>query len=228
MKYEVKYAPSFSLLEIQLENEESLRAEPGAMVSMSSNIEIESKLSGGGLFGALKSVMGGESAFSTYFGAKGGPGEITLAPRALGDILSLELKDQAIFVQSGSFLAGGKNLNIDTKWGGGGTFFGGEGLFLLKISGTGPLFLASFGAIHKKSLAAGERYIVDTGHIVAFSDSVQFSLKKAAKGLISSFTSGEGIVAEYVGPGDLYLQSRHVGSFAQWIAPFFRQGGGLG
>lgn len=225
MKYEIRYAPSFSLLELQLEGEESLRAEPGAMVSMSPNIEIESKLSGGGIFGALKSVMGGESAFSSYFTAKGGPGEITLAPKALGDILSLELKDQAIFAQSGAFLAGSKNLNVDTKWGGAGTFFMGEGLFLLKISGSGPLFLSSFGAIHKKSLTAGEKYVVDTGHIVAFSDSVQFTMKKAARGLITSFTSGEGIVAEFEGPGDVYLQSRHVGSFAQWLAPFFRQGG---
>ena len=153
--YEVLHQPSFSLAVIQLQPEQSIQAEAGAMVSMSANIELQSQMKGG-LFGAIKRAAGGESAFVSTFTARGGPGEVTLAPGAPGDIAAIEMNNQSFFVQSSSYLAGDASLNIDTKWGGAKSFFGGEGLFVLLVQGQGLLLVSSFGAIHRKRLQAGE------------------------------------------------------------------------
>src|SRR5262249_51922679 len=122
-RYEIHHQPAFSLAVLQLRAEQSIMAEAGAMVSMSANIELQSQMKGG-LLGALKRAAGGESAFVSTFTARGGPGEVTLAPGAPGDIAAVELSGQTFFVQSSSYLAGDASLTVDTKWGGAKTFFG--------------------------------------------------------------------------------------------------------
>jgi uncharacterized protein (TIGR00266 family) len=227
--YRVSEGPSFAVLTVYLEAEQSMVAESGAMVAMSSNIELQSQMKGG-LMGALKRKIAGESLFQSTFTARGGPGEVLLAPAALGDIAALSLSGQTFLVQSSSFLASDLTLTMDTKFAGAKGFFAREGLFMIHITGTGRLFVSSFGAIVRKTLAPGERYVVDTGHIVAFENTIQYSLRKASQqGWIRSAISGEGMVAEYVGPGTLYLQTRDITAFAGWLAPFFpSQGKGGG
>jgi uncharacterized protein (TIGR00266 family) len=226
--YEVLHQPAFSLAVIQLQPERSICAEAGAMVSMSANVELQSQMKGG-LFGALKRAVGGESAFVSTFTARGGPGEVTFAPGAPGDIAAIEMRNQAFFVQSSSYLAGDAGLNVDTRWGGAKSFFGGEGLFVLQITGSGLLLVSSFGAIHRKRLAPGERYVVDTGHLVAWEASTQYTLRKAAAGFFRSFVSGEGIVAEFIGPGEILIQTRNLAALAGLLRPFFpSQSGGSG
>jgi uncharacterized protein (TIGR00266 family) len=227
--WEVLHQPSFSLAVVQLQPEQSILAEAGAMVSMSANIELQSQMKGG-LMGALKRAAGGESAFVSTFTARGGPGEVTLAPGAPGDIAGLELNNQVFYVQSSSYLAGDASLTVDTKWGGAKSFFGGEGLFVLQVTGAGLLLISSFGAIHRKRLQAGERYVVDTGHLVAWEGTTQYTLRKAAAGFFRSMMSGEGIVAEFSGPGEILIQTRNLQAFAGLLKPFFpsQSGGGGG
>jgi uncharacterized protein (TIGR00266 family) len=227
--YEVLHQPAFSLAIVRLQPEQSILAEAGAMVSMSANVELQSQMKGG-LFGAIKRAAGGESAFVSTFTARGGPGEVTFAPGAPGDIAALEMSNQMFFVQSSSYLAGDASLNVDTKWGGAKTFFSGEGLFVLQVSGTGLLLVSSFGAIHRKRLQPGERYVVDTGHLVAWEGSTQYTLRKAAAGFFRSMMSGEGIVAEFMGPGEILIQTRNLQAFASLLKPFFptQSGGGSG
>jgi uncharacterized protein (TIGR00266 family) len=221
-KYEVMHQPAFSLAVIQLQAEQSIQAEAGAMVSMSANIELQSQMKGG-LFGAIKRAAGGESAFVSTFTARGGPGEVTFAPGAPGDIAAIELNNQTFFVQSSSYLAGDASLVVDTKW-------GGEGLFVLMVQGRGLLLVSSFGAIHRKTLQAGERYVVDTGHLVAWEGTTQYTLRKAAAGFFRSMVSGEGIVAEFSGPGEILIQTRNLAALAGLLKPFFptQNGGGGG
>ena len=226
--FEVLHQPSFALAVIKLGAEQSILAEAGAMVSMSANVELQSQMKGG-LMGALKRAVGGESAFVSTFTARGGPGEVTLAPGAPGDIAAIEMNSQMFMVQSSSYLAGDANLTVDTKWGGAKTFFGGEGLFVMQVSGTGLLLLTSFGAIHRRTLQPGERYVVDTGHLVAWEASMHYELRKAAAGFFRSMVSGEGIVAEFAGPGELLIQTRNLAAFAGLLKPFFpTQGSGGG
>jgi uncharacterized protein (TIGR00266 family) len=224
--YEILHQPSFSLAVVQLQANQSILAEAGAMVSMSANVELQSQMKGG-LMGALKRAAGGESAFVSTFTARGGPGEVTFAPGAPGDIAALELSNQTFFVQSSSYLAGDASLTVDTRWGGAKSFFGGEGLFVLQVYGMGLLLLSSFGAIHRKRLAPGERYVVDTGHLVAWEGTTQYTLRKAASGFFRSLVSGEGIVAEFMGPGEILIQTRNLAALAGLLKPFFpSQGGG--
>ncbi|HEY9285816.1 MAG TPA: TIGR00266 family protein [Pyrinomonadaceae bacterium] len=224
--YEILHQPSFALAVVRLQAEQPIMAEAGAMVSMSANVELQSQMKGG-LMGALKRAVGGESAFVSTFTARGGPGEVTFAPGGPGDIAALEMQNQTFFVQSSSYLAGDSSLVVDTRWGGAKSFFGGEGLFVMQVQGTGLLLVSSFGAIHRKRLAPGERYVVDTGHLVAWEGHMQYQLRKATAGFFRSFVSGEGIVAEFAGPGELLIQTRNLAAFAGLLKPFFpTQGGG--
>ncbi len=100
-----------------------------------------------------------------------------LAPTLPGDVFTTEMSGETYLVQSGSFLASSESVVTDTKWSGARTFFGGEGLIMLRCSGTGTLILSSYGAIHELTLAAGETYTVDTGHLVAFSEKMGFKVR---------------------------------------------------
>ena len=221
----VEYGASFALAVVSLQSEQTIQAESGAMVSMSANVELQSQVKGG-LMGALKRSVVGESVFISSFTAHGGPGEVTLAPPTPGSVTTLELANQAYYIQGGSFLAASPPIAIDTKFGGAKSFFSREGLFLIGASGTGTLLLSSFGAMHKKTLAPAEQYIVDTGHIVAFQSTIQYQIQKAASGFFRSFTSGEGLVARYLGPGDIYIQTRNIEAFAGLLKRFMPTGGG--
>lgn len=227
--WEIQYQGAFALAVVNLQPQQSISAEAGAMVSMSANVDLQSELKGG-VFGALKRAVGGESAFVSTFTAQGGPGEVTLAPGAPGDVAGIEMRGQTFMVQSSSYLAGDTSLEVDTKFGGSKSFFGGEGLFVLKVSGTGLLLVSSFGAIHRRTIRPGEQYVVDTGHLVAWEGHMQYNVRKAAKsGYLRSFLSGEGLVAEFTGPGELLIQTRNLAAFAGMLKPFFpSQGGGGG
>jgi len=226
--FEILHQPSFALAIVRLQPEQSIQAEAGAMVSMSANVELQSQMKGG-LMGAFKRAVGGESAFVSTFTARGGPGEVAFAPGGPGDIAAVEMGGQLFYVQSSSYLAGDAGLNVDTRWGGAKSFFGGEGLFVLQVSGTGLLLLSSFGAIHRKRLQPGERYVVDTGHLVAWEGTTQYTLRKAASGFFRTLVSGEGVVAEFTGPGEILIQTRNLAAFAGLMKPFFpSQGGGGG
>jgi uncharacterized protein (TIGR00266 family) len=217
MEHEVLYRPSYSLLKIKMEQGEAVLAEAGAMVSMSSGIEMKTAAKGG-VFGALKrSMLGGESFFMNTFSAVEA-GEVTFAPSLPGDINVLELKGQTVYAQSGAYIASSPSVEVDTKWGGAKTFFSREGLFLLKMSGMGKLFLSSYGAIHEIDLEAGQKYTVDTGHMVSFEEGVGYSVKRVG-GLKSTLFSGEGLVCELTGPGKIMIQSRSADAFLSWLIP---------
>lgn len=225
----IEHQGAFALAVVNLQPEQAIAAEAGAMVTMSENIDLHSEMKGG-VFGALKRAVGGESAFVSTFTARGGPGEVTFAPGAPGDVVGIEMQNQTFMVQSSAYLAGDITLQVDTKFGGAKSFFGGEGLFLLQVSGQGLLLVSSFGAIHRRTLRPGEQYVVDTGHLVAWEAHMQYNIRKAAKsGYLRSFLSGEGMVAEFTGPGEILIQTRNLAAFAGMLKPFFpSQGGGGG
>jgi uncharacterized protein (TIGR00266 family) len=217
MHHEIDYRPSFALLTLSLDAGESVRAEAGAMVSYSDGVTVETSASGGILGSLKRSVMGGESFFQNTFSTETG-GEVTLAPPLAGDVVEHELAGESLLIQSGSYMASHPDIELDTKFGGGRSFFGGEGLFLLKATGTGPVYLSSYGAIHEVELSEGERYTVDTGHIVAFEDSASFDVERVG-GLKSTLFSGEGLVCTFTGPGKVWLQTRSQDALLAWLIP---------
>ncbi len=219
MEYYIENGDSFSTLRLNLKKGESFRAEAGAMLSMSPTINLEAKSSGKGVLGTLKAAVGGESFFASLFTAETGDGEVILAPNVMGGIMKIDLNNSKIFTQGSAYLAGSPDLNISTR----GSFkamISGEGLFLQTIQGSGIVFVSSFGAIIEKTLKPGESYIVDTGHIVAFDETVKYHIRKASRGLFSTLATGEMLVCEYTGPGKIWIQSRNLASFAGLIARF--------
>lgn len=218
MKYEIVGKPDFSIVRLTLDANEKATAETGAMVAMSTNMKIETKAKGG-LLGGLKRMVGGESFFTNDYHAEGGPGTIEFAPSAPGDVDVLELKGNAWFVQRGAYLCHVGDITTETKFGGVQSFFSGEGLFMLRVSGTGHVFFNSYGGLQKVSVN-GE-YIVDTTHIVAFPEGMTYNVE-AVGGLKATFLSGEGLVCRYRGTGDLYTQTRSAPPFASWLNPFRR------
>lgn len=217
MDITVEHRPSYALGIVKLASGESVKAETGAMVSMSGNVQVASGVQGGLLKSAMRKVLGGESFFVNTFTAAGTAGHVTFAPSLPGDITEHTVAGD-LYVQSGSYLAGDPGVDIDIKWGGSRAFFASEGLFLLHLKGRGQVLLSSFGAIHKVELDGSESLVIDTGHIVAFDSTLQWNVKKVA-GMFTSLISGEGLVAEFHGAGTVYLQTRSSQAFLDWMIP---------
>ncbi|MEM6730836.1 MAG: TIGR00266 family protein, partial [Myxococcota bacterium] len=214
--------PAHSLAVVNLEGGESIRAEAGAMVSMSSNVQVEtdgpmSKRSGGFLKGLKRAFLGGESFFTNLYKVPAaGGGEVTLAPSLCGDMVVHDLPaGEELLIQGSSYVAAPDSVSIDSKWQGFKGFFSGESLFFLKASGQGPVLLNAFGAIETIDLD-GE-LIVDTGHLVAFSSGLTYEISKASKGLIATFLSGEGLVLRFRGKGRLYVQTRNPSEYGSSV-----------
>lgn len=220
MQFEILHGPVFSVLQLKLKAGETIRAEAGAMICMSPAIELKAKTTGKGFLGALGAAMGGEKIFTSEYTAQQDGAEIVLGPAGPGDIVHLSLQGETILAQSGSYLAGDASLELSAQ-GSITAMIAGEGLFLQRITGSGDLWLSSYGAMMQKELAPGEEYIVDTGNIVAFDGTMRYSLTKAAKGLFSSLASGEGVVCRFQGPGRIWIQTRNISAFAQLLFPFF-------
>ena len=216
MNIEILYRPSYSLAVVNLAANEKIRSDSGAMVSVQ-NASIETKMEGG-LFKALgRSILGGESMFQNFWVAGPAGGEITLAPDLPGDVFLLELMGETYMVQAGSYLASEMGIELNTKISMK-AFVAAEGISMLEASGSGKLLLSSYGAIHEKVLAAGEKYTVDTSHLVAFNAAMNVE-RKTVGGAKSTFLSGEGLVVELTGPGKLMLQTRSQRAFLDWLIP---------
>jgi uncharacterized protein (TIGR00266 family) len=218
MQTELFYRPSYTMARVTLDPNEEIRVEGGAMVSMSDGVTLETKMEGGLLKSLARATLGGESFFINTYRAPAEGGEISLAPALPGDMFVMELQDESLIVQSGSFVASAMGVEIDTTWGGAKTFFASEGLVMLKASGTGSLVVSSYGAIHEMELAQGVRFTVDTGHLVAFSEGIGFDVRSVG-GLKSTLFSGEGLVVDLTGPGRVLTQTRSVDAFLTWLIP---------
>ncbi|HMB21421.1 MAG: TIGR00266 family protein [Chloroflexota bacterium] len=217
MQIEIMHRPSYSLAVATLTPNERIRAEAGAMVSMSSSVAIETKAEGGILKSLGRAVLGGESFFQNFFVASAQGGEITLAPELPGDMMLIELKGNKLMLQSGSYVASENGVEITAKISMK-AFMSAEGISMLEATGTGKLLVSSYGAIFERTLGSGEKYIVDTTHLVAF-DGTMGVTPKTVGGIKSTLFSGEGLVVEMTGPGTIYMQTRSPKALIDWIIP---------
>lgn len=217
MQIEIMHRPSYSLAVAKLTPNERIRAEAGAMVSMSSSVAIETKAEGGLLKSLGRAVLGGESFFQNFFVASAQGGEVTLAPELPGDMLLIEMKDSKLMLQAGSYVASENGVELTAKISMK-AFMSAEGVSILEASGTGKLLVSSYGAIFERTLGSGEKYVVDTTHLVAFDASMGVT-PKTVGGIKSTLFSGEGLVVELTGPGTIYMQTRSPKALIDWIIP---------
>ncbi|MEL6930276.1 MAG: TIGR00266 family protein [Cyanobacteria bacterium J06600_6] len=214
MDIELLHQPESAIARVSLDSGEELVAQAGAMIAMSGSINASTTLrkgKGGGIMGGLKRMVAGESLFLSVFRSPNDGNTIWLAPRLIGDLLIYEMTGQDLVVQATSYLACSSQVDLDVGFQGFKSLFSGESIFWLTFSGQGVALLASFGAIYEVEVD-GE-YVVDTGHIVAFEKSLDFSISKATSGLMSSFLSGEGFVCRFKGKGKVYCQTHNPGAF---------------
>jgi len=211
MNVDIDYRPAHSLAKVTLQAGESVIAESGAMVGMSTNVEIQTQA--GGLMSGLKRMFGGESFFRNTFTAHGAPGEVLLAHSLCGDMTVLQMTPEGYFVQSSSFIASTPNVNIETRVGGFRSFFAGEGVFVLQATCAGPgqLLIGAFGGIQE--LSCDGSLVIDTGHLVAWDAALQYSIGKSADGWIASYLSGEGLVCHFSGSGRIWIQTRNPSEY---------------
>jgi uncharacterized protein (TIGR00266 family) len=215
MQIQVDYRPAHSLAKIHLQPNESVVAESGAMVGMSTNVAMQTQ--SGGMMSGLKRMFGGESFFRNTFTAQGGPGEVLLAHSLCGDMVTLEMIPAGYYIQSSSYIASTPNVNIETKVGGFKTFFAGEGVFVLQATcqGPGQVLVGAFGGIQE--LVCDGNLVVDTGHLVAWDAALQYSVGKSGSGWVASFLSGEGLVCNFTGQGRIWIQTRNPSGYGQVI-----------
>jgi uncharacterized protein (TIGR00266 family) len=220
MQIQIQYNPAHSLATVHLNAGESIRAESSAMVSMSRGIDVQTNAghsAGGGFLGGLKrAVVGGESFFQNLYTARVNGAHVSLAPRLCGSMVVHEVQPGVdLFIQGSSYVAAPDSVHIDTQFQGFKGFLSGESLFFLKASGQGPVLLNAFGAIETRDLD-GE-LILDTGHLVAFTAGIEYSISKASAGWIASYLSGEGLVLRLRGRGRIWIQSRNPSEFGRTV-----------
>lgn len=219
----LKYGPGNAAARIRLQPGETFTSEAGAMIAMSGNLSLNTtthKKGKGGILKAAKRMLSGESFFLNHYTAQGGPGEVWLATALSGDMTTYELQQESLIVQAGSFVACEHDVNMDMGWQGFKSMLSGESMFWLNLSGSGKVVLNAFGAIYPVEVD-GE-VIVDTGHIVAFNETLDFTVTKAGKSWISSILGGEGLVCKFHGRGTVWCQSHNATGFGKTLGPMLR------
>lgn len=223
MDIELLHRPGNTAAKIILQEGEVCTTESGAMIAMSGNMDITTsthKKGKGGILKALKRMVAGESLFLNHFEPKGGSGELWLGTALAGDMVSLTLDNESLIVQGSSFLACEEGIDIDLGWQGFKSILSGESVFWVNLKGQGKIVLSSFGAIYP--IEVDGDYIVDTGHIVAFNETLNFSITKAGSSWLHSIIGGEGLVCKFSGKGTVWCQSHNPVSFGKAISSGLR------
>lgn len=211
--YKFDCKPDFGFVTINIPAGKKLKVEAAAMATMDTNIEMKTTLKGG--FGRF---LTGESLFINEFSAKNGSGDIQIAPACPGDVEHVYLQNETIYLQNTAFLASADTVLAETKFQGlTKGFFSGESFFLIKCSGEGDLWFNSFGGIIV--MDAEEGFVVDTGHIVGFTEGLTYEISRVG-GYKSLFFSGEGLVCKFSGKGKIWIQTRKINPFVGWTFPF--------
>lgn len=223
MEVDITCRPGNTAAKVSLVAGETCTAEAGAMIAMDGGMNISTtthKRTSGGILKAMKRMLAGESFFLNHFTAGMQGGEVWLSTTLPGDMMEYDLNNETLIVQSGSYVACQDNVDIDFGWQGFKSFLSGESVFWLKLSGAGKLVLSSFGAIYP--IEVDGEYIVDTGHIVAFNEGLDFKLSKAGKSWMSSILGGEGLVCKFRGKGTVWCQSHNPVGFGRTLGPMLR------
>ncbi|MCG8454586.1 MAG: TIGR00266 family protein [Spirochaetales bacterium] len=220
MTLNIVQQPASAAARVRLAPHENIVAEGGAMVAMSDGIQVETTTRSGSKGGILKGLgraLAGESIFLNHFTAGPTGDEVILAPTLSGDIAHVPLSDRGLKVQRGSFLAHSAGLEMGIEWQGFKGAFAKEGMIWLNFSGVGDLLLSAFGSLY--SVDVDGSYVVDTGHIVAYEDGLDYRISKAGKSILSSFLGGEGLVCRFEGKGRLWCQSHDARQLGHHLTP---------
>lgn len=217
MQYQIICEPTFSAVELSLEAGERFVAEAGAMAWMSANIKTETSTRGGVLAGMKRKLLAGESFFQNTYYPQGGPGTVALAPGSAGDVVAHQLLDGELLLEKSAYLGSSESIHCDSRWDGLRGFFN-EGMFVLRVTGSGTLFFHAYGNVYP--LDVDGEYVVDNGYAVAWEPQLSYRLTRGKK--IRSFLFSDQLLLRFSGKGRIWLQSRSPRALAAWVHPFRR------
>jgi len=221
MNIELINRPSSTIAKVNLASQEKCVAEGGSMVAMDGDFTINTtthQKGKGGLMRGLKRLLGGESFFLNHYESGSDTDSLYLSQPLPGDMEVVELTEgNQIVVSGGSFVACGEDVDMDMSWQGMKSLFSGESLFWLKMSGQGKIILSSYGTFYSVQVSDG--YVVDSGHIVAYEDTLNFEISKAGGSWVQSFLGGEGFVCRFSGKGRIWCQSHNARAFGKLLGP---------
>lgn len=222
-KWTLVYEESDPVLRVDMQPGGALTAESGAMVAMSPSMSIRGHAKGGVKKAMSRMFLGGESFFQSTISCEAQPGHVLLAPKMPGHIKIIQVQQGDDWkLASGAFLACEETVQTGSesqKVGGG--LFSGAGFFIFHATGFGQLAVNAYGKIHEVTLSAGEQYVVDNNHLVAWT--ATYVVEKASSGIMSSMKSGEGLVLRFTGPGVINMQTRNMEHLASCLRPYFPQ-----
>lgn len=219
MKTEIIGSEAFQSLKVTLSPGEQFVSEAGKMTRMSTTItnEVDTVKKSGGLLGGLKRMLGGEAFFFSRYTAND-EGEVVLSPTLPGNV-GLQHLDGKVgwYCAGGSYMASGPEIKTEPKWQGMKGMFTGESMVFVHATGIGPLVLDAFGKVEVEEVDG--TFIIDTGHLVAFEDTLEYTISKAGGSWISSMLAGEGFVIKFSGRGKVMMQSHNMKEFGAILGP---------
>jgi uncharacterized protein (TIGR00266 family) len=216
MEIEVLGQGAFESALVHLQAGERFVSESGALYRASPNIDIDvTTASGGsgGILSGMKRWLAREHFFfSTYRTHDGRPGQVGLAPTHQGEVFVVDVDSSTRWLcAGGSYLGSSSDLRVETRFQGLRGFFTGESLLFVEVSGTGKLLVSAFGRLVESEVQDG--LTIDTGHLVAFESTLQYSITKASNSWIQSWLAGEGFVMRFTGSGRVLTQSHNPREF---------------
>ena len=230
MKFSMDSQMRFPLVELSLNQGETVYIQRGSMVYHTSNVNLNTQLnaSGSGLGRFVKAVgrsmVSGESTFITQAAAESDNGNLALAPDTPGQVIALELGEKQYRLNDGAFLAldGTASYTMEHQSIGKALFGGQGGLFVMTTQGQGTLLANAFGSIKKIELQ-NQEITIDNAHVVAWSQSLDYNIH-LENGFWQSIGTGEGVVNTFRGTGEVYVQSLNLQSFAGSLNKYIQKG----
>ncbi|MFW5991516.1 MAG: TIGR00266 family protein [Candidatus Nanoarchaeia archaeon] len=221
MEYKVR-GTTMQVVDVQLQQGETVYTEAGGMGWMSPNIKMETNSKGGFMKG-LGRMFSGESFFMNLYTCTEGTGLITFPCEMPGKVVPMKLTEgEAIIAQRDAFMFAENSVKLEMHFRKnlGTGFFGGEGFIMQKISGPGQAFFEFGGEITEYNLQEGQVLKIDPGYIGCYEEKVSFELTTVG-GVKNKLFGGEGFfLATVKGPGKVWLQSLPLARLAQKLIPY--------
>ena len=213
-----RHTPSFGVARLGLAPGEAVQVESGAMLATSYGVGVQARPQGALLTSLARAALGAESELVYTYSAPARGGWVDVAPALPGDLHVIELNGAPGWcLQRGCWLASAAGVELTRSWGGFRSLFGGQVGFLLHASGVGQVVVSCYGALDVLNVPAGEYLTVDSGHVVGYADVVQSRIRPLSQGMGQSIRSGEGLVFDFAGPGQVLTQTRNPRNLVSWL-----------
>ncbi len=220
MEVHLQCKPSYTMAVLVMNHGEAAQVERGAMVAMSTGVEVRPGIGSGGVAKAvMRRAFGGESFFTGRYIATVDQSWVSVAPAFPGDLATLDIgPGDSCLVTQGAFVACADTVAVDVQYTGVRSVLLKEGISMLKLTGSGPAVVGSYGGIVSYNLEPGVGMVVDSAHIVGFDESVNVEVGFLG-GVVTSGITGEGLVASLTGPGRVWIQTRSEQALGSWLFP---------